>query len=237
MLTGIYSGASALENFTKQQEVIASNLAHVSTPGYRRQLLSFQENLKQVETGAVAAPGAGIRDLATDFTPGTKEHTGRPLDLSLTGDGFFVFQGEQGELYSRSGILFRSPQGTLVNSDGLPVMGQGGPIQVPRDVNDENIIIDAEGRISAGETQVGRLRLVTFDNPQQLGTASQIYFTRGNAVAQDAANVSVLQGSRELSNSQPVSELIGLIVGTRSFESAQRAIRAISDAVQESIRA
>jgi flagellar basal body rod protein FlgG len=249
MINGIYSGATALQNYSRQQEVVSSNLAHLNTPGYRRQFLTFEENVAEVDGVVGSYPGSSIRSVSTDFEAGPKKLTDRKLDVSLAGDGFFVYQGAEAELYSRNGVLFRNPQGQLVNGDGLPVLGQGNqPIVIPPDVSDFDLYIDPSGTISKGGTTaeggivIGQLNVVQFDNNQLLNTGggeldfnSQIYFKLGEATLAPAEDASVLQGYRELSNAHPVTELISLIVGSRGVESAQRAIRAISDAVKENI--
>ena len=249
MINGIYSGATALQNYSRQQEVVSSNLAHLNTPGYRRQFLTFEENVAEVDGVVGSYPGSSIRAVSTDFEAGPKKLTDRKLDVSLAGDGFFVYQGAEAELYSRNGVLFRNPQGQLVNGDGLPVLGQGNqPIVIPPDVSDFDLYIDPSGTISKGGTTaeggivIGQLNVVQFDNNQLLNTGggeldfnSQIYFKLGEATLAPAEDASVLQGYRELSNAHPVTELISLIVGSRGVESAQKAIRAISDAVKENI--
>jgi flagellar basal-body rod protein FlgF len=249
MINGIYSGATALQNYSRQQEVVSSNLAHLNTPGYRRQFLTFEENVAEVDGVVGSYPGSSIRSVSTDFEAGPKKLTDRKLDVSIAGDGFFVYQGAEAELYSRNGVLFRNPQGQLVNGDGLPVLGQGNqPIVIPPDVSDFDLYIDPSGTISKGGTTaeggivIGQLNVVQFDNNQLLNTGggeldfnSQIYFKLGEATLAPAEDASVLQGYRELSNAHPVTELISLIVGSRGVESAQRAIRAISDAVKENI--
>ena len=243
MINGIYSGATALENYSRQQEVVSSNLAHLNTPGYRRQLLTFEEHVAEVDGVVGSYPGSGVSSLATDFEAGPRKSTERKLDVSIAGDGFLVYQGEGAELYSRNGVLFRDAQGQLVNGDGLPVLGQGNaPIVIPPNVSEFDIVIDPGGAISANGTEFGQLNVVQFDNNQLLNAGggeldidSQIYFKLGEATLTPTENASVLQGYRELSNAHPVSELISLIIGSRGVESAQRAIRAISDAVKENI--
>ncbi|MGB1930308.1 MAG: flagellar hook-basal body complex protein, partial [Mariniblastus sp.] len=110
MFNGIYSGATALENYSRQQEVVSSNLAHLNTPGYRRQFLTFEEHVGEVDGVLGSYPGSGIRSVSTDFEAGPKKLTERTLDVSIAGDGFFVYQGAEAELYSRNGVLFRSPE-------------------------------------------------------------------------------------------------------------------------------
>lgn len=236
MINGIYAGATALDNYSKQQELIASNLAHLNTPGHRREFYTFQEKTNGADDNPIAMPGASVRTKSIDFSAGPKKATGRALDVAINGEGFFVYQGGEEQLYSRNGVLFRSPEGTLVNSDGLAILDNGSPIQIPNDVSHYDLVIDSSGQISANGATLGQLSMVEFDNPQLLNSESKIYFTSGDAVASPAEDTTVLQGSRELANAHPVTELISLIVGSRHFEAAQRAIRTLSDTIQENTR-
>ena len=236
MINGLYSGATALDIFSRQQELIASNLAHLNTPGHKRMLFSIQEQSADPGSGIKARPGASVNQFATDFSQGRHEPTGRALDLAIKGEGFFVYQGQSEPLYSRNGVLFRDEQGQLVNGDGLPIVGGGGPIEIPTDVSDHDLVIDSSGTISANGAEFGQLSVVTFDNNQLLESDSQTYFRAGSAIATPNDNATIAQGTRELSNAHPVTELISMIIGSRHFESAQRAIRTISDTLQQAAR-
>ena len=237
MLNGLYSGATALDIFSRQQDLIASNLAHLNTAGHKRNVFSFYERTVNGGDQGEANPGTNVSQMATDFSQGRFESTERPLDLAISGDGFFTFQGSGGTFYSRNGSLHRDGQDQLVNGDGLPILSDGSPITVPKNVSDRDLVIDAGGRVSANGNQFGQISVVKFADNQQLSSDSQISFRAGNnAVPTPADSVTVVQGSRELSNAHPVTELISLIIGSRHFESAQRAIRTISDSIQENVR-
>jgi flagellar basal body rod protein FlgG len=235
MLNGIYSGATALDNYSQQQEVISTNLAHLNTPGYRREFLSFEEKMSGGDNPQLQ-PGSNISARSTDFSPGVKQQTGRQLDLAIAGDGFFVFEGEQGNVFSKNGILYRDPGGKLVNGDGFPVLDDGAPIEIPDDVSSVDLSISPDGQVSANGTVFGTISIVSFDDPRLLNSDSQVYFRIGEATEVPSEDSSILQGTRELANSHSVTELISMIVGSRGFEAAQRAIRTLSDAMQENIR-
>jgi flagellar basal body rod protein FlgG len=237
MLNGLYSGATALDIFSRQQDLIASNLAHLSTPGHKRMLFAFHERTENGGQPGDSRPGTNVAQIATDFSQGRHEPTGRPLDIAISGEGFFTFQGQEGEFYSRNGALFRDTQNQLVNGDGMPILSDGQPITVPPEVSDRDLVIDSAGGVSANGQEFGRISVVTFEDNRQLTSDSQISFQAGNAVPTPAEQSAIVQGSRELSNAHPVTELISLIIGSRHFESAQRAIRTISDAIQENVRA
>ena len=160
-----------------------------------------------------------MNQFATDFSQGRHEPTGRALDLAIKGEGFFVYQGQSEPLYSRNGVLFRDEQGQLVNGDGLPIVGGGGPIEIPANVSDHDLVIESSGTISANGAEFGKLSVVTFNNNQLLESDSQTYFRAGTALATPNENATIAQGTRELSNAHPVTELISMIIGSRHFES------------------
>ncbi len=233
MLRGLYSGATALQYQERQHQITASNLAHLNTVGHRRSVFSVGENTNGPD-GAEDRPGA-VAASHTDFlSEGRMQRTDRKLDLAIRGKGFFQFQGGEGTIYSKNGVLFRNPDGQLQNRDGLPLLGENGPVVIPPNIAESQIVIAEDGAISANGNSIDKLAIVEFDDPNLLAGESQTDFLIGTAVAKPAGESAIEQGSRELSNAQPVTELINLIVSARHFEAAQRAIRAISDSIQQS---
>jgi flagellar basal body rod protein FlgG len=237
MINGLYSGATALDVFSRQQELISSNLAHLNTPGHRRVLFSFEEKNVTPDQEMQSAPGMKVNETGIDFSQGRLESTGRPLDVSIQGDGFFEYQGEgEQKFYSRSGVLFRGNDGQLVNAEGMPILSGGSPVVIPPEVPDRDLMIDADGNVFAGQNEIGKLTLTQFDDNRLLESDSTTYFQIGQATPEPGEPAMIVQGMRELSNAHPVTELISLIIGSRHFEAAQRAMRTISDTIQENVR-
>lgn len=236
MINGLYSSVTVLNSLAKQQEMTANNLAHLNTPGHRRAAMRFTEPIQYDEFDD-DIPDTRRSTIAADFSAGRKDHSGRPLDLAIQGDGFFAFESPSGTLYSRSGVLFRDVESNqLVNVDGFPVLDQDfEPIVYSGALSE--LVIDGSGRISVNGQAGAQLAIVQFDDNRKLESHNQTWFHRGQAEIKPTENASVMQGVREMSNASPVTELISLIVGSRHFEAAQRAIRTMSDAIQGSIRA
>lgn len=121
MLDAIQIGASGLQAYAKGLRVIAHNTSNLHTPGFRSQGLQFAE-LVDPTTGqghGIAAPGT-----RTDARPGELRQTGRPGDLGLDGDGWFVLRDPQGQVrYTRDGSFRFDADGRLVAADGAEVMG------------------------------------------------------------------------------------------------------------------
>lgn len=239
MLPGLYSAATAMAAATTNHEVIAHNLAHLNVPGFRRGITSYAtfETAMQaaVPGSATSTPKLGTRVEAVkqDFTPGRLEITGQTLDVALQGDGFFVLEGPNGPLYTRNGVFSLDRNGKLVNTEGLPVRGQGGPITVPSDAAVQQIRIGSDGTVRVSNREIGRLGLVRFVDNRQLIPAGTTTFEAAPGTASQPFEGTVVQGARESSNVLAVDELIRLMGGLRHFEAAQRALRSIAEAVQQ----
>ncbi len=235
MLFGLYSGASAMNLLERQQELTASNLANLQTGGYRRASLAIEE---RASGNGSSEPGAKIYSESVDFSTdsATIKQTGQPLDLAISGDGFFTVSDGQNTYFTRAGNFHRTETGQLVNGDGMQVQGNGGPVTIDPAIPTRDISIDELGNVTARGQVVGQLDIRAFEDNHQLVPNGQVYFAAAPGQASAAATGRVLQGSQELSNSHPVTELVNLIVTNRLFEAAQRSIRTISETVQQHYR-
>ena len=235
MLTGLYSAASALRAAEFQQDVIATNLAHMNVPGYRRSAVSlaaFEDALMAGESSE-AGYGSVIESLAVDFTAGPLVTSSRSLDVALGGDGFLSVQGETETLYTRNGALHVDGDGTLVGTHGMPVLGKGGRITIPPDVHLQDIVISRDGTVSAAGTTFGQLETVAFEDNAALEPVGTTLFAPSDSAVIADTPVAVLQGMREQSNVQPVDELVSMIVALRYHEAAKNTLKTIDDAVQQ----
>ena len=237
MINGLYSGASAMQSLAKQQELISSNLMHVNSSGHRRVLPAVRQRFDLNSPNATNDLGPEIEQVQSDFSPGHLKPTDRPLDLAIAGDGFFVFEQNGQQLLTRNGRLFRNPDSNLlVNEDGLPIQGENGTITIDAEIADSEITVAADGTVSAGDQEIGRIKTVAFADNSTLIPFGALAFTPGpNSVESDEA-VNISQFHHELSNVQPVSELIALIVNTRQHEAVEKATRALSDTLRDYIR-
>ncbi|HJV16295.1 MAG TPA: flagellar basal-body rod protein FlgF [Bacillales bacterium] len=134
MLRSLYSGISGMKNFQTKLDVIGNNIANVNTYGFKKGRVTFKDTMNQTISGASAAQtdrggknpiqvglGSTISSIDTIQTGASLQTTGRPLDLGVDGDGFFVVKQGEAEFYTRAGNLYLDDNGTLVNADGLKV--------------------------------------------------------------------------------------------------------------------
>ncbi len=238
MIRGMYSAATALVVASEQQEVTAHNLAHSSTPGYRERGLVF-ETFDRVLGRATEPTGdiVGARTVQAyhDFRPGALQQTGHPYDLALgEPDRFFVLAGPDGPIYTRNGCFAPTPQGQLVSQSGYVLQGDGGALNVPQGTN--QLVVAADGSVTADGTPLGQLRVVRFTNLQQLTAAGPTLYTAPPEAGLQVAPGRVLQGFREGSNVQPADAMVRLIIGARYYDAAQRALRSLAETIQLNTR-
>lgn len=239
MLQGYYSAASGMSAALQNQDVLAQNLAHAPVPGYRRQGLSFEAFLAPNSAGTSTTPnpnlhGAKVAQHASAFLPGPYQRTGNPLEVAIQGDGFFVLDGPSGPLYTRNGEFQINADGELVSQGGYKISGVNGALTMPR--NAANLVIAQDGTVMADNTTIGQLRLVSFADPGKLVRAGTTLFQAPDGVQPQAFAGSVRQGYREGSNVQVVSEMVQMIAGMRQYEAAAKAMRSLSDAMQQRVQ-
>ena len=214
-----------MDAMRRQQERVANNLANANTTGYKRDRL-FTAALNE-RLDAEGAPRSDRRfTQGSDFSTGALEETGNPLDMALGGEGFFVTQDAAtgAARYTRAGHFVVGQDGTLRTPGGHAVQGQDGPIEIPMNAGG-TVEVSRSGDISVAGRRVGALRVVRFENPQQLERVDQAAFLADGAAPQDVEAPVVLQGKLEMSNVDAVSEMTDMIEHFRLFESQQKVLR------------
>jgi len=212
----------------RELDVVSNNIANLNTTGFKADNVVFQEHLMPVAR-ANQFRGSDrqvsfVQDRATwlDLSQGPLEQTGSPLDVAISGNAFLTVQTPRGERYTRNGALQINSTGQLVTSEGLQVVGQNGPIVFQP--NDRDVSIGIDGTISVREgqnttdSQRGKLKLATFDQPQLLQKDGASTFTAPNGMTpQVPATVRVSQGVVEKSNVKSVLEMTRMVEVTRAY--------------------
>jgi len=221
----IYLSMSGAKATMQRQDTLANNLANVSTVGFRAELQAFR-------AVPVQGSGASTRVYALESTPGysseagTITATGRNLDVAIKGKSWLAIQGLDGtEAYTRAGSLDVSADGTLTTRNGLTVLGDGGPIQVPPN---SEITIGGDGSVSAkgsnGKSNaIGKLKLVTPETALQRGTDGLFRAPDGELPADSTARVQ--DGALEGSNVSPVETMVAMITAARQFEAQMKMLQ------------
>ena len=226
MLNYAQMTSSSLEGLNQEYLSITNNLANASTVGYKRRLSAFAQVLSTEQASAQMSESGSIETTAAlDFSQGGENQTGRKLDLALAGEGFFVVETPEGNLYTRNGTFRLNNDRQLVDGTGQMVAGQNGPIVMPASTSTLDIQVSKDGSISAGGTVIGKLKLVKFENPHELKPYGGNYFRAPEGIrAEPADELSVQQGVQESSNVDIVKELVSLIMVTRVYEANIKSI-------------
>ena len=231
MANGIYVATSGTIARLQEMEVLAQNLAHANTPGFKRDQVTF-------ESVAAEARGKHAVDADKDFVQsrspvtrleeGPLTHTGNPLDVAISGDGFLRVQTTRGERLTRDGRLMLGRDGALRTLTGLPVLDDSGRrIQIPPDTVPD---IDEAGGIRAGELRVGRLGVRQLDLAGPLDKdEAGLFVPPDAAAARGSRGFTVLQGHVEEANVQPVQAMLELIEVQRHFQALHQVIRTYSE--------
>ena len=218
----LYIAMNGAKHSLLQQAVTTQNLANVSTNAYKAQHGAFRAL-------PVYGPGAPTRTFVVDSTPGADlssgviRTTGRPLDVAIQGRGWIAVQDVKGgEAYTRNGSLQVAADGTLVTSNGLTVMGDGGPISVP---TDSELTIGRDGSITVvtnnqfnAMTTIGRIKLVNPADADMVRGDDGLFRQKSGQPAAADAGVNLASSVLEASNVNAVDALIGIIDQSRFFD-------------------
>lgn len=226
MIKGIYKSASAMIPRIRQQEVIANNIANVSTPGFKKDSV-FMSELSRAQTKNLPRKSDWERPMLdqvyTDYGQGSLDQTGNPLDIAIDGPGFFVTQDSAGETaLTRDGVFTRDELGFLVTSDGEMVLSDSGPIQLPAG----DVSVSDDGVVSVDGAEIIRLSVVSVPDPLALEKVRPGKYQVPEGVEMSAAvNFAVRQGYLESSNVNVVMQMVEMISSYRNYEADSKALQ------------
>lgn len=259
-ITALHAAASGMRALDEKLNVVANNLANINTHGFKRSRVNFEDLLYQVKRepgalnledepiphGILIGTGVKISGTQLNFESGTVDPTGRPLDWQIEGDGFFqvttVQDGTEVVAYTRAGNFAQNAVGNIVlgNSDGSVLEP---PIAIPADAIDITVGRNGEVRVrqqgSSSLTTIGQIELARFVNPEGLKQIGRNLYVETDASGPPVTGEpqtdglgSISQGNLEMSNVDPVRELIDLITAQRAFELNSQAIRSADETLQ-----
>lgn len=238
-----------------KMRVIANNLANVNTTGFKRDRANFEtlayqqviaagaqsDSQNKFATGLNLGSGVQLAGTARIDTQGTLNTTGNTFDLAIEGNGYFQVQQADGTTaYTRAGNFIPSADGTLVTSEGLPLIPQ---IQIPDGAS--AITIGSDGTVSANlqgateSTTLGKIETARFMNPAGLNAIGTNLLTETAAsgtpqvgAAGTEGRGNIRQGSLEGSNVNTVEELVEMIETQRAYEVASKMIKSTDEMMQ-----
>lgn len=229
MDSGYYAACAGLVAQTQALELVAHNLANLSTNGYRAQQTTFRSLLASRGSAGGNPINAVVNDFGVlsgsriDLTSGSMVPTGDALDLAVAGKAFFTVQAGADVRYTRDGGFHLTPTGQLVTAQGDTVMGEQGPVILPNG----DLSISSDGTISVNGTVVDKLRLAEFASTTNLVAIGNATYTAPPNSALVAADSTVRQGMLEGSNVSATEAVVQLITVQRNADLLARAMGAI----------
>ncbi|MDB5897722.1 MAG: flagellar basal-body rod protein FlgG [Ramlibacter sp.] len=247
MLDALYIGATGMQAQQAHVDAIASNLANVNTPGFKKSRVSFSELVVSATLTGRVGDASGAAPLATTsagvqlgaparvFEGGDLKKTDAPLDIAIVGDGFFELAMPDGtRAFGRGGTLKVNAEGQLATLTGIPLKPG---VSIPD--NAQAVLISSTGRVQvrlpgqADPVEAGQLELVRFTNAQGLlAQGAGVYRSTepsgepiGGRAGEDGMGT-VAQGMLEGSNVRLVDEMVNLMVAQRAYEASVKVVQA-----------
>ena len=224
-------------------DILSNNLANSNTGGYKgdREFYSlYQGEQTQAVNGKQATTLPVIQKAWTDFQQGMLTPTDNPLDLALSGKGFFAVDGPSGPLYTRNGAFKLSTKGLLTTMDGYPVRGVAPPNQPAKKiqtVSQDPIQITPDGTVLQDGQNLGQLQLADFADAGVLDKVGNSYYrvTDPKVKVNPAKDATVNQGKVENSNVAPAESAVRLVDLMRQYEMLQKAVSVSAEMNKQAI--
>ncbi len=225
----------------RQMDQIANNMANVNTAGFKSEQALFTDYVAKVRTDrslfrdkiAYTEDFGSVRDLSE----GAFNTTGNPFDVAIRGEGYFAVENDNGDkFYTRNGHFKVDADGQLITTNGDVLLSDvDQPIILAP--NEQEFTVARDGTISTENGQIGRLKMVTFDDQRAMKRVGDgLYSVEGQDEA-PVNNPHVVQGMLEGSNVNPILEITHMIQVQRAYEGAQKMIENEHDRQRKTIEA
>lgn len=252
MLRSLNTASTGMVAQQVNLDVISNNLANVNTTAFKHQRAEFQDLMYQTVSAPGTTSAANVRQpsgiqyglgtrnaaVASDFSQGAAQNTNNPLDVMITGEGFFrVLKPDGTTAYTRDGSFKRDQTGLMVNGDGYPLQPA---ITIPAGA--QSISISEEGVVTAvlpgqtAPTTIESITVAVFPNASGLTRAGQNLYTSNDSSGAETVVTPGQQGSGALrsgylegSNVSVVEEMVKMITAQRAYEINSKAIQTSDD--------
>jgi flagellar basal-body rod protein FlgF len=212
-----YTALTRQSGLMREMQVVANNIANISTNGFRREGVMFEEYITGGQDGPSLSMATGDARVI-DLHQAGMSQTGGAFDFAIQGEGFFQLQTPDGPRLTRAGSFTPSPTGELVNNDGYRLLDSGGaPIILPAGAG--AIAVSQDGTVSAAGAPLAQIGLWQPADPLTLQHQAGTLFSANGVVPSEGAKI--MQGYLEDSNVNPVLEIARMIEVQRAYEMGQ----------------
>jgi flagellar basal-body rod protein FlgF len=242
MDTALYVGLAHKAALKRRMDVVAHNIANMSTTAFNKERVVFRQHLMEVP-GAAATTGGKIsfvqdHGVLRNLEAGTMVPSGNDLDIFIKGRAYLAVEGTGGEtLYTRNGRMMIDNENTLALLSGEKVLDDtGSPIVFEED--DVDIHIADDGTISSNNGELGKLGLAQFSNEQDMKRrGSSLYETNQTPIPQEGiTDVTVRQRAFESSNVNAIESMVEMIDVMRAYQKASKSESGIEDLRKDSLK-
>lgn len=228
-----YATLTRMSGLLREMDIVANNIANMSTTGFRRESVIFAEFIR--DTGpAEPSLSMGLANArASDLTQGALTRTNGTFDLAIEGPGFFLVETPGGERLTRAGAFTPNEVGDIVTPDGHRLLDEGGaPVFVPPDA--ASVSIAADGTLSADGQPLGRIGLFMPADPLDLARVEGVAFAA--PAGAETIEGRMLQGFIEESNVNAVTEIARMIEVQRAYELGQGFLDKEDERIRSALR-
>lgn len=237
----IYTAVSGMEASMVRQRAIASNMANAQTTGFKAEL--FDSRSFALTGGPVEVRAMNRTEVrGAQMTDGEITETGGHLDIAMQGDIMLAVQALDGtEAYTRRGDLSISAAGVLLTGDGLPVIGDAGPVTVPIDGDvaiapDGAVLLSDPAAPDAPAVQVNRIKLASTTGSDVAKGLDGQFRVRGGGILPADLDAKVIPGALEQSNVVSSQVLVEMIEAQRLFDIRTNVVSTARDLDESSAR-
>ncbi|HEY2217461.1 MAG TPA: flagellar hook-basal body protein, partial [Solirubrobacteraceae bacterium] len=229
MLEGLYSAGAGMESAQNQLDNVSSNMANEDTPGYQSEDLSFSDLLygtdNDAPSTAIVGSGSTTNMLGFDQTQGSIETTKNPLDIALSGPGYFEVRRSDGTTgLTRNGELELNDSGQITTATGQELVP---PITLPKGTQASQVSIGTDGTVSVDKQKVGQIKIVQVAAPDKLMPQGDSTYsaTAGSGAPFAAKGVTMQQGALEQSNVDMTQQISTMETAEQAYDMGSKAVQ------------
>ncbi len=217
---------NALMGQLRRNDTVSNNLANAQSFGFKKDK-TFMELIENQRAEHSQQKTVN----RVDFSQGTITQTHNPLDMAISGPGFFTIETEDGEAFTRNGHFSISNDGFLVTQSNDAVLGEHGRIHLSLNgMIQSDITVSPVGEIFADGQLIDRLLISEFSDPNQLSRGASNYFYAPDELMPEYSEASTIyQGRLENANLNVMDEMITMIELQRQFESIHKAVGTLDE--------
>lgn len=234
MQNTIYTNITRQSGLVREMQVIANNIANMSTRGFRQQGVVFSEFVQETGDGPSLSM-AEANSHNTAFLPGQLTETRAPFDFAIEGEGFFLVETDRGERLTRAGSFQPNQIGELVSPEGFRLLDSGrAPILITGDASE--IFVAPDGTISNANQPIGQIGVFVPTQPEVLKREDGVLFDAGEDF-EPGFDATLRRGFLEGSNVNPILQVARMIEVQRSYEMGQKFLDREDSRIRDAMKA